>query len=118
MRCERSLNRNQVAHHRPKCSTISSTASASHSAGTSRPSLNWSGSSTSNRRHLLLIGCLALNGEGDVLVGERLKCRLRNQVLARCGDPTGEATQQEPERALLGLAVRECDGHHTLLQSV
>jgi hypothetical protein len=33
-------------------------------------SLNWRGSSTSYRRHLLLIGCLALYSERDVLIGE------------------------------------------------
>jgi hypothetical protein len=49
--------------------------------GTSRPSLNWRGSSTSNRRHLLLIGCLSLDGKLNVLVCESFQSSLWNQVL-------------------------------------
>src|SRR5208283_6222755 len=93
-------------------STISKTASASHSGGTSRPSLNWRGSSTSNRRQLLLIGGFSLDFKWDVLVGERFQSRFGNQMLARTKDPAGKTSEQKGQCPLFRLAVRECNRHH------
>jgi hypothetical protein len=54
--------------------------------GTSLPSLNWRGRSTSNRRQVLLIGGFAFDCERNVLIGESFERRLGYQVLARAED--------------------------------
>ena len=56
-------------------------------AATCRPSLNWRGSSTSNRRHLLLISRLALDGEGDVYGRRTLPGRPLGPDVLRIGEP-------------------------------
>src|SRR5262249_33598332 len=88
------------------------TASASHSGGTSRPSLNWRGRSTSYRRHLLLIARLALNGERDVLVGERFQSRFGHEVLPGADHATRETAEQVGQCALLRIPVGEHDRYH------
>src|SRR3990172_150595 len=75
-------------------------------------SLNWRGSSTSNRRHLLLIGCLSLDGKWNILVGQRFQGGLGNQMLARTEDPARKAPEQKRQRSLLGFSVGERDRHH------
>src|SRR5207244_3925649 len=102
--------------------------SASHSAGTSRPSLNWSGSSTSKgvpnrvvlrlgapRRHLLGIAGLPRDGERDVLLGERLQGRVGDEVLAGLEDAAGEAAEEKGQSLPLGGAVLEGDDHHGVI---
>jgi hypothetical protein len=83
------------------------TASASHSSGTSRPSLNWSGSSTSNRRHLLLIARLALYDEWVICLRQSLQSGFGNQMLPALEHAPGKAAEQEPQRLALGLAILE-----------
>src|SRR5262245_55082103 len=73
----------------------------SHAGGTSRPSSNWSGSSASNRRHLLLIARLALDGERNVLVGQRLQGRFGDDVLPGAEHATRKTAEQEGQRSLL-----------------
>jgi hypothetical protein len=92
--------------------TISRTASASHSSGTSRPSLNWSGSSTSNRRHLLLIACLALYDKWNVRLRQRLQRRLRHQMLAPLKHATGKAAQQKAKRLSFSRAILKLNPNH------
>src|SRR4051812_6206948 len=96
----------------PKCSTVSDTASASNSGGTSRASLNWSGSSTSNRRHLLLIAGLALHRERDPMVCERLERRFGHQMLPGLKHTSPKPPQQESQCFPLGLAVWKLDDDH------
>src|SRR5439155_11832328 len=88
------------------------------SAGTSRPSLNWSGSSTSNRRHLLLIRRLAISGERNVLFRACRQRFFRHKMFARLERAPREAAEKEPQRPLFGLTIRKRNGHHCLNSSV
>ena len=75
---------------------------------TASPSLNWSGSRTSNRRQLLLIGGLAFDGKRDVLVAQGLQRGLGHQVFSRSQDVAGKAAQQRTPRPVfpwLGLEM-------------
>src|SRR5262249_55089307 len=70
------------------------------------------GSSTSKRRHLLLISRLALNRERNVLIGERLQRSLRNQVLAGLEHPAGKTAKKEGQGSLLCLTIGKSHGDH------
>src|ERR1022692_493106 len=92
-------------------------ASANHSAGTSRPSLNWVGSSTSKRRNLLRIRRLSLHSEGNVIVGKRRQRRLGNQDLAGLQRLAGEPAEQKSERFLSrGFVWERQDNHGAILR--
>jgi hypothetical protein len=66
-------------------------ASAIHSGGTGRSSLNWTGSSTSKRPYLLVLGRFPAHPKRNTLVGKRLKCRFRDEMFARAKRTTGKA---------------------------
>src|SRR5919198_3183866 len=80
----------------------------------SRPSLNRRSSSTSNRRHLLLIRRLPLHGEWNVLIGEGLQGRFGHEVLTRAEHAPRKAAKQKGQRALFGFTVGKDDRHHVL----
>src|ERR687887_2520736 len=80
----------------------------------SRPSLNRRSSSTSNRRHLLLIRRLPLHGEWNVLIGEGFQGRFRHEVLTRAEHAPRKAAKQKGKCALFSFAVGKDDRHHVL----
>lgn len=92
--------------------TCRSANGVSHSSGTSRPSLNWSGSSTSNRCHLLLISRLTLHFKWDAFVRERFHRRLGYEMLATFEDAARETSQQKAESFPFRGAVFENDADH------
>src|SRR5271163_4630027 len=91
---------------------ISSMASAIDSSGTSRPSLNRVGSSTSKRRNLFLIGRLSLHRKGDVLVRKSRQRALRDDEFSRFQGLAGEPPEEEPQRLFSRRIVRKRDDDH------
>src|SRR4051812_6629919 len=89
----------------------SSIASPINSCVTGVPSLNWSGSITSYRHHLVITRP-SQDGEGKVLQCESLQCRLRHNYLPGSQGPSGEAPREKTESPDLGLPIGEFDGHH------
>src|SRR5262245_19196539 len=94
-----------------KKSSNSIIASPTQSCGTGVPSLNWSGTVTSYRRHLV-ISCPTYHREGEILHRQRLERSLRHDYLAGAQGSPRKTPGEEAKRSFHQVAVRKLDGHH------